>query len=227
MIDVTYSATKMVVRSPYHPLFPQEARKLNGSHENGVWTFDFREKNAVLKKLKVIYGYTEEGKDDLVDLLVEVDPTSDLRELKAAIFIAGRCIARAFNRDGGAKLGEGIVVREGSFSSGGSAKNWTTESSYGVQFIIRDIYRVAANNVENMLGSLSSMSFEILEREEPLQSTDEPHKAPDIDDDSIYDDRTTKFISIVEKTIQTLIDQRTVIDELIAKQEALLASIRS
>lgn len=40
--------------------------------------------------------------------------------------VAGRTIARAWGRDSGAKLGDGVVKLQGRVGSGGSMKNWET-----------------------------------------------------------------------------------------------------
>lgn len=210
MIEVICNATQVIVSAPYHPDFPKAARSLNGKHEDGKWAFDYRDKSAVLSNLKAIFGFTEEGKDDLVDLLVRLDPRSELKAFKSGIFLAGRCVARAFSRDSGAKTGEGVVVKEGSFSSGGSAKNWTTESSYGVVFEIQNVYRHAALNVDNMFGSFSAITYEIIEHQGEEQE--------------VNDDRGTDFVDVAKATLEALIKQREALDELIDQYQDFLAN---
>ena len=53
-------------------------------------------------------------------------------------------MARAYGRDSGAKIGEGVVFLEGGASSGGSVKNWYTTIKKGSVFEVRDVPRAKA-----------------------------------------------------------------------------------
>ena len=135
---------KIVVESPYHPRFPHRAKKLGGRWDSGAkeWTFDARDEERVRALCLEIYGEDGNGTSDLVTVRVSFE--KDCWAAAAGYFVAGRCVGRAFGRDSGARLGEGVVVIEGSVSSGGSRKNWTTFVKAGTVIEIRDLPRTAA-----------------------------------------------------------------------------------
>lgn len=69
------------------------------------------------------------------------------RATRAPLTLHGRPLARAFGRDTGANLADGVVVLEGGFTSGGSVKNWTTVSKGGTVVLVRDFPRDAAKEL--------------------------------------------------------------------------------
>ena len=58
---------------------------------------------------------------------------------RRGIFFAGRQIAGATGRDSGARLGHGVVLIEGKFSSGGTWKNFTTTAEPETIFELKDV----------------------------------------------------------------------------------------
>ncbi|GAN46095.1 hypothetical protein ABID82_001607 [Methylobacterium sp. PvP062] len=62
------------------------------------------------------------GEPDTVSMQCDIDKDS----WRSPVEVAGRLIARAFDRDSGAKLGDGIVLLSGNVTSGGSRANWKT-----------------------------------------------------------------------------------------------------
>lgn len=65
---------------------------------------------------------------------IEVKVLQKFYEYESAATIAGFTIARAYGRDSGAKIGEGISFIEGKPDSGGSRKNWATIIKEGSVF---------------------------------------------------------------------------------------------
>lgn len=58
------------------------------------------------------------------------------------ITYAGRVLARAFGRDGGARLGTGVAILAGDIGSGGSRRYWTTDTcGREAIFLLHDIPR--------------------------------------------------------------------------------------
>lgn len=57
---------------------------------------------------------------------IEISTTEDISEHNGPVEFMGYTIARAFHRDSGAKLGEGISLIKGNVDSAGSRKNWRT-----------------------------------------------------------------------------------------------------
>lgn len=61
---------------------------------------------------------------DLVS--VEIKALNEISIRQSEVTFCGYQIAKAFGRDSGAKLGEGISMLQGDIDSGGSMKNWVT-----------------------------------------------------------------------------------------------------
>jgi hypothetical protein len=88
---------------------------------------------------------------DLVTARVTI--TTTWYEDRAGLFAGGRLVARAFDRDSGARLGDGVIILRGNATSGGSRKNWETRIQGGSIFEIRDLPRGMAGRLFNDLPS--------------------------------------------------------------------------
>ena len=65
---------------------------------------------------------------------VEITAKSNLSCSRGPVTFLGYPIARAFDRDSGAKLGTGVSMIEGDITSGGSRANWTSNVDKGSVF---------------------------------------------------------------------------------------------
>lgn len=148
-ITITINDGRLAVASPYHPEFPPQAKALGGKWAGNQWVFDPRDEARVRDLCREIYGTdgSPVADTDLVTIRVTVMEGCELYEDLGAIFLAGREIARAFGRDGGARLGEGVAFLEGKPDSGGSRKNWMTVIPGPATFEVRDLPRSAAEKV--------------------------------------------------------------------------------
>lgn len=149
----TLGGNAITVSTPYHPDFPRRARSLGGKWNSALWVFDARDESRVRQLCREIYGEDgETPQGDLVTLRATFSDRSRLSVRGAGIYIAGRCIARAYSRDSGARLGEGVVMIEGTAGSrgsdavrsGGSRANWETIIDGPCVIEIRDVPRAAA-----------------------------------------------------------------------------------
>jgi hypothetical protein len=68
---------------------------------------------------------------------VELTALNDLYSCGDGIYFLGYSIARAFDRDAGAKLGDSVSLIKGRADSGGSKKNWATTVSVDSVFRIK------------------------------------------------------------------------------------------
>lgn len=130
---------KLKVSSPYSPDLPKLARNLGGKWSGAAWVFDSRLKEDVAKVYRSVYGEWPGDEQDYVT--VRATALIDTYEDKGGIFLFGRCLARAYGRDSGARLGEGVILREGRFTSGGSMKNWITKVLAGTVVEVMDVPR--------------------------------------------------------------------------------------
>lgn len=166
-VQIKSDGQNISVYSPYNPDFPRAAKQLGGKWDPAAraWTFDARDEQRVRDLCVEIYGTdgnTPTG--DLITIRVTVKPDSRWYADKGGLFFAGRCVAYARGRDSGARLGDGVVVLEGGFKSGGSMKNWTTKcSDDGAVFEIRDVPRAKAIEAKEASASYID-SVEIIEQ---------------------------------------------------------------
>lgn len=160
-IQTTVSATQIRVVSPYLPAFVSAAKRLGGRWSAPAWVFDVRDEPRVRAALVECYGTDgSEASGPMVTLRLVLQPGH--YEDRDGIRIAGREIARAFGRDSGATLGQGVVLVEGAISSGGSVKNWITRvGSNGATVLLRDVPASWAERLQADLPSgLLSVSIE-------------------------------------------------------------------
>jgi hypothetical protein len=186
IVTITTTETAVRVVSPYNANFVASAKSIGGKWSSDAWVFDIRDEHRVRELCRDIYG--DDGlAADLVTLKIEwvKDGFAD----KGPITVAGRPIARAFGRDSGAKLAEGIVNLAGEFGSGGSMKNWGTTVDAGTIVLVRDFPRakaeelVAGNNdsarriysIEDEAPIIDRAALEA-ERERLLKRLDEINK---------------------------------------------------
>lgn len=97
----------------------ERCRELGGKwdRDTGTWVFSGLVA-AEVEELDAIYN------SDLI--AVELTADDDIRAHRSCVEFCGYTIARAFGRDSGAKLSEGVSQISGRVTSGGSVKNWNT-----------------------------------------------------------------------------------------------------
>ena len=127
-MKVDTSGGKIIVESPYHPVFVDEAPTIGGvwDRERHVWVFDERELEAVEKLCLKVYGTASGAPEDYCEVEFNVD--NQLYEVKGPVRVCGVQIASARGRDTGAKLAYGVTQISGDRrpTSSGSRENWET-----------------------------------------------------------------------------------------------------
>lgn len=143
-INITTTTESIAVQAPYHATFVARARDLGGKWRAPSWVFDVRDENRIRELCRECYG-TDGLTADLCTLRIEWKQSSVVD--KAGFVAAGRPVARAFGRDSGAKLDDGVVMLAGGFGSGGSVKNWVTTVDEGTVVLVRDFPRAEAERL--------------------------------------------------------------------------------
>lgn len=141
-VQVLRDATSVRVLSPYLQAFVADAKRIGGRWQAPAWVFDIRDEPRVRELLLKHYG---------TDGAPAAGPTVTLRIVfepgyyvdQDAFRVAGRVVAKATGRDSGATLGDGVVLLDGGFNSGGSVKNWLTKvGAHGATVLLRDVPEV-------------------------------------------------------------------------------------
>lgn len=120
-VQVAVTASNVVVSAPYNPDFAPRAKRLGGrwNPSGKTWGFDARDEARVRDLCRDVYG-TDGSPEELCTVRVKLSAQSCS---SLAFFAFGRQLARAFGRDSGARLSDGVVLLSGSIGSGGSMKN--------------------------------------------------------------------------------------------------------
>lgn len=171
-VKTVESQSTLKVYSPYYPTLAEKAKRLGGKWDGNCWTFDIRMKKEVRELYLDIYGDWPGEPTEYVTLHAEAP--DGISKLQSGIFLAGRCIARAWGRDSGAKIGDGVIFRAGDADSGGSMKNWKTTLDAGTVIEIFDVPRIRAEKCvkyfENREGA-AWVNVRILEEEKPAETS--------------------------------------------------------
>lgn len=126
------------VYTPYSAEFVSQIKSKLGTRkfdrEKGCWTINTEDLDIVKEIVSDVYGYTEG--EDLDTVKVKIKFEKSCCTLKDAVRIGGTTIARAWSRDSGAKLGDGVVLVDGKVGSSGSRANWETSVSEGSIFLV-------------------------------------------------------------------------------------------
>ena len=143
---------RVMIYSPYNRLFVTGARKLGGAWDGKAWKFDERDIDRVKELVGDVYGHYFDEAVEIVDIRITCsESVSGSRE---PIYCGPREIARAWGRDSGAKLGDGVVQLEGWIDSGGSVKNWRTDCSADSIFEVRDFPRTQLEKIDTAVWSV-------------------------------------------------------------------------
>jgi hypothetical protein len=150
-VEITKVGNELHVESPYHPDLPRQARKLGGDWRKPVWVFDARNEAEVRALYRDVYGTDGSSEDKTVTVEIKFSSEEAYCGDKS-LFFAGRQIVRIFDRDSGAKLGDGVTVLEGGFSSGGSRKNPCLTREVGTKIRIFDIVEALVDEIRSVDG---------------------------------------------------------------------------
>ena len=97
MVQITIERKngRMLVQAPYHPERAKKFRNINGNWSNPYWIFDLREEQDVLAELDEVWGFTETGQNDLVDVTVKVADGEYLLVGAAPLYLGGVNLQKA------------------------------------------------------------------------------------------------------------------------------------
>lgn len=156
------------VYTPYNAEFVSQIKSKLGTRkydrEKGCWTINTDDLDIVKEIVLDVYGYTED--DDTDRVKVKITFNDDYCELKNGICIADRMLARAFHRDSGAKLGEGVTLLEGKIGSCGSRANWETYIDDGSVFLTTLPRKFIESMINGDISIDPDVIIEIIEDEE-------------------------------------------------------------
>lgn len=166
-VSISRTEKTISVNAEYNSVFVPLARNLGGKFTSGNWMFDIRDEASVLEACYRCYG--DDGiRKNQCDVRISVQDRPEMGQHNAPIAVFGKTIARAYNRDSGAKITTGVVIESGGFDSGGSMKNWRTICKENTVFIVRDVSRVLVDEHDQT----DVFTVEILASQKPVSKAD-------------------------------------------------------
>ncbi|MEZ9543594.1 hypothetical protein BCU70_17755 [Vibrio sp. 10N.286.49.C2] len=119
LITVDKDENTTTLKSPYNTLLISKCRDLGGvwDKENQIWVFP----GFVEEEVKNLDGIFNSSK-----VVVELTAINEIYGIKQGIEFLGVSLCKAYGRDSGAKMENGISVISGCVDSVGSRKNWKT-----------------------------------------------------------------------------------------------------
>lgn len=150
-ISVEIKDGKAYIFTPYNGKFVHSIRKLDARWDADTkrWIVPEEMLRHVRTIMKRVYGETDlTPASELVTL--KVHTTDEVSAIRKAIIIAGRTVARAFDRDGGAVVGNGVAFIRGAPESGGSRTRWATVIPADAEY---EIYDVPISKAEEVLAN--------------------------------------------------------------------------
>lgn len=147
-IEIREKEGKLLVFSPYHQNFIRRSHNLGGRwvEDTKAWEFDARDRERVRKCCLEVYGDDGTPQDKLYTM--QAKSKIEIRVSRGSVYLGGYQIARAYDRDSGARLGEGVILLEGEIASGGSRNYWETIVREGSVIEIKDMTHLQTENAK-------------------------------------------------------------------------------
>lgn len=139
-IRVSVENGKANLFTPYNAEFVREIKTIGGARWNSsskCWTVPEECLDRAREIMVDIYGYADDEPAETVT--VKLTCIGWYSELREGVTVLGKTIAQAWGRDSGAKVGDDVILLNGTIASGGSAKNWTTNVSEGAEFKLLNV----------------------------------------------------------------------------------------
>lgn len=150
-VAIEESEGRVEVTTPYSERFVAGARLLGGKWDAQAkrWVFDARDATKVTNLVESVYGPVDTGDDPTVTVVVNAAKWAGWSE----IVLAGRRIARRYNRDEPVRLEPGVVCVKGSFPARGGSRANPTFGEPTAVLEVRDVpMSVARKMVEESEG---------------------------------------------------------------------------
>ena len=190
-IKIVKKEENISIFTPYNPFFVSNLKNRFGNARwNGeCWTIPSSNEaeKLVYELLKTSFGYTKNGKK----IKIKITSKRKINRIRDAVYFCGIQIARAFNRDSGAKLGNDIIMKNGNICSGGSTKHWKTIIDEKTSFIIPEIYEKA---IENKTDWEEEWTVEI------IPSTEKVNKKELMEEKKALEKRLKEIKEIIENS---------------------------
>lgn len=104
------------------------------------WTVSSEDKDQAKKILMEVYG--EDGDTVPEEVTIRIRFTNDVEKTREPVTYAGKVLARAWDRDSGARVGDDVVLESGKIDSGGSRNYWKTVVAEGTVMTVKHVNKL-------------------------------------------------------------------------------------
>lgn len=189
-ISLTESSGALFLRAPFNPEANTDYRNIGGKwkEEHRAWRFDVRDRDRLREILRTHFG--RDDRPVLKSVTARVDLDEAASGYRPEIRMFGRVIAARLHRDAPVRLGDGVILIDGKFSSsGGSVRNPEVGALEGIILEVRDIpaghldmedsgVEVIADGHGPDLTALEAERTQLLARLAEIEAAIETAKAP-------------------------------------------------
>ena len=110
-MKIEENGEKACIYTPYNPDFVREIKKIGGARWNGsAWEIPSSRINIAREILRRVYGEDDVSDVEKVDIKLTFEEEVKTSEM-GGVTLYGKCIAVAYSRDGGAKVGDDVDVK--------------------------------------------------------------------------------------------------------------------
>lgn len=185
-MKIEENGEKACIYTPYNPDFVREIKKIGGARWNGsAWEIPFNKIDIARGTLRKIYGEDDVSSVKKVDVRLTFNKEIKTSEI-GGVTLYGKCIANAYSRDGGAKIGDDVAFTKGQAASGGSRKYPSTIIEEGSEAVVNNVPVTllenqklpdgvkaeiieSKENIKNLLAEKEQIEKRLLEIEEILK----------------------------------------------------------
>ena len=153
---------KLAVYTEYNSEFIARVKEIGGkwNHHEFAWFVDYENKDALRQICLEIFG-TDGTTDNTVKVkLTALDDLASWGSYK----IAGKILVRVWDRDSGARPGDGVILLSGKINSGGSRKNYSAQIDKG------SVFRLSLSRDRLSEINPDEWKYEIIEKEDDARA---------------------------------------------------------
>ncbi|MDQ8199388.1 hypothetical protein QEH56_14575 [Pelagicoccus enzymogenes] len=147
---------EMKVKAPFNSAFNWKAKDLAGKWKKPYWCFPLELEEQVRSICLRFHG--DDGTGTVQTVVYDLVALDEMKCLCGPITVNGRILLTARGNYGGAKMGDGVSLIEGSKGSGGSQNNWFTWLEKGS---ILKVLTVPLALKDEFAGAARTQGFEV------------------------------------------------------------------
>lgn len=137
-VKINEETGKAGIYTPYNPEFVKLIKNIGGARWNGeCWVIPATEIDIAREYMLDVYGESDISVGENVTIKITAKET--LSKERSDVVFANKVLARAWSRDGGARVGADVTLLEGEIDSGGSRNRWDSVVYEGAVFLLRNV----------------------------------------------------------------------------------------